>query len=111
MNFNTRCRIEYKAVTQDSNGNDVTAWTLLGVRWCDTQDALPSRSEAVKNGLVVSMNQTRFRLRYCTDVDTTMRVTIMRESAVIYNLISGPAVSKDKTYIEFMLERVSVDNG
>jgi head-tail adaptor len=110
--LNTRCRIEYKSVTQDANyGTDVVTWMLLAVRWCNVQDALPSRSESVRQGLTVALNQTRLRLRYCTDIDSSMRVVINRPDQTIYQIVSGPAILGDKDGVEFMLEKVSSDNG
>ena len=58
--LNTRCRIERKVVSQDADyGTEVIAWALLGVAWCNVQDELPSKSEAVKNGLAIATNRTR----------------------------------------------------
>lgn len=106
--LNTRCRIEYKSVTQDAiYGTDVVTWTLLGPRWSSLQDALPSRAEKVSQGQEVSVNPTRLRLRYCTDIDSSMRVIVNRPEPIVYQIISGPAILGDKDGVEFMIERVS----
>lgn len=100
-----RCTIEYKSVTQDPNyGTDLVVWTELATRWGNVQDVLPSRSESVQNGLEVSRNQTRLRMLYWTDIDSSMRVVI---NGIGYQIISGPAVIGDKDGIEMMIERVS----
>ncbi len=106
--LNTRARIETKSVTQDANyGTEVITWGLLAVRWVGIQDVLPSRSEKVLDGLVVSANQSRLRMRYCTDVNSSMRIVINRPEPTIYNIISGPAILGDKDGVEFMIEKVS----
>lgn len=108
--LNYRCRIERRATTLEASyGTDVVEWKLLRNAWCNVQDTLPSRAEDVAQGMVVSKNQVRLRLRYCTDIDSTMRIIINRPDAVIYQIISGPAVLGDKFGVEFMLERVSTE--
>lgn len=100
-----RVRIEYELITQDPDfGTDVVVWAELGTRWGNVQDVLPSRSESVQDGLEVSRNQTRLRMLYWTDIDSSMRVKI---NDVAYQIISGPAVIGDKDGIELMLEKVS----
>ena len=106
--LNTRCRIECKSITQDPlYGTDIVTWELLGVRWCHLQDVLPSRSESVVDGLAVANNQTRCRMNYCTDIDSSMRVVVNRPTRTEYQIISGPAILGDKFRIELMLEKVS----
>jgi len=110
--LNERCRIERKQATQDANyGTEIVTWVLLAERWCNVQDVLPSRSESVKQGLEVAHNKTRLRLRYCTDVDSSMRVILYRPAADIYEIIAGPAVIGNKDGIEMMLERLSSSSG
>lgn len=112
--LNDRCRIEYKVVTPDPTyGTDVITWTPLRNRdgstqqHCDLQDVLPSRSERVADNLEVSQNPTRWRTRYRTDVDSSMRIVVNRPAPTIYQIISGPAILGDKDGIECMLEKVS----
>jgi head-tail adaptor len=111
--LNSRCRIEYRSTTQDPiYKTDVVTWTpipIAPVRWCNLQDVLPSRSEAVSHDIEVSRSTTRLRLRYCTDLDSTMRIIVNRPQPVIYQIISGPAIIGDKDGVEFMIERVSTE--
>lgn len=109
--LNTRCSIEQQVQTIDSTyGSTVTSWSLLGVRWCNLQDVMPSRSEQVKAGLTVDAKRARLRLRYCTDITTDMRVIIHRPGREVYQIISPPAVLGDKDGIEVVIERVSTDD-
>lgn len=105
VNLNKRCRIEQKTTTTDDDyGTEVITWALLAVCWCESQDVLPSRSESVKNGLAVAANQTRIRLRYRTDIDSSMRLNI---DGTTYQIIAGPAELGKHQYIELMVEKYS----
>lgn len=106
--LDTRVAIEYKAVTQDASyGTEVVTWTTLATVWGNVQDELPSKSEAVKNGLVIATKRARVRLRYRTDIDSSMRLIINRPTAETYQIIGGPAVLGNKEGIELLVERYS----
>lgn len=106
--LDTRCRIEQKVVAKENDyGSEVVTWALLAVVWCNLQDELPSRSEAVKSGLVVSAQRTRVRLRYRNDVDSSMRLVIHRPGAQVYQIVSGPAILGNKEGLEIWAERYS----
>ena len=105
VNLNKRCRIEQKTTTTDEDyGTEVITWSLLTVCWCEVLDVLPSKSESVKNGLAVAANQARIRLRYRTDIDSSMRMNI---NGITYQIIAGPATIKGGQYIELMAEKYS----
>lgn len=112
--------IEYKSVTEDPTfGTEIITWLplvrdgvgspIIGVRfWAEVQDALPSRSEAVTQGLAVARNQTRLRMRWRNDVDSSMRVIVHGDSDVTYAIVGGPAeIGGRKEQIEMVLERYS----
>lgn len=106
--LDTRSRIEQKIVTQDPDfGTEIVNWARLAVVWANVQDVLPSRSESVTQGLAIAKNPTRYRIRYRSDVDSSMRVIIWRPGPVTYQIVGGPAELGDKEYCEFMLERFS----
>lgn len=106
--LNTRCRVEQKSVTIDPDyGTEVVAWVLLSVVWCNLQDELPSRSEAVKNGLAVATQRTRVRMRFRGDLDSSMRLVILRPTAQTYQIVAGPAELGNKDGIEMFCERYS----
>lgn len=106
--LNRRATVERRSVTRDPDyGTDVVTWVTQATVWCEVQDILPSRSEAVKQGLAVAQNQTRIRMRYRTDIDSSMRITLSRPGAVVYQIISGPAEIGNKELIEFIVERSS----
>lgn len=115
------CEVSFwrKTVTQDATyGTDVVAWVPLvaqagspsiPVRWpAEVQDALPSRDEALQQGVVIGRQRSRLRMRYRNDIDGGMRVTVHRDSDVDYMLISEPAqIMGRKSAIEMAIERYS----
>lgn len=76
--------------------------------WAQIQDALPSKSESVTQGLAVARNQSRLRMRYRNDITSDMRVTVHRDTSVVYQIVGGPAlIGGRKERIEMVLERLS----
>lgn len=106
--LNRRCRIEYKTVSPDPHfGTDIITWVALTTLWCELQDILPSRSESVKNGLEIATQQTRVRMRYRADVNSSMRLVLLSPVEAIYQIISGPAIIGNKEGIELVVEKYS----
>jgi head-tail adaptor len=80
--------------------------------WAERQDVMPSRSEAVTQGLQVARNQTRIRLRWRDDIDSSMRITVHGETDTLFQIIGGPAeIGGRKAYMELMCERYSTAGG
>lgn len=72
------------------------------------QDALPSRAESVTLGLSVARNQSTLRMRWRGDVTSAMRVTVHRDTSVVYQIVGGPAdIEGRKQRIEMQIEKVS----
>ena len=112
--------VEYPVKTQDATyGTNLITWyplvrdgvgsPIVGVRfWAELQDVLPSRSESITQGLAVARNLTRCRLRWRSDIDSSMRVVVHGDSDVYYSIVGGPAeIEGRKERIELMLERYS----
>lgn len=110
--------IEYKSITQDPDyGTELVSWLPLSYEpgsplvaekyAANVQDVLPSRSEAVAQGLTIGRDQTRMRIRWRDDVTSAMRVTLHGDASdQIFEIVSGPAdFDGRKTQIEFMCER------
>ena len=111
--------VEQKQVVQDANyGSQVVTWVPLAVLpgsppvaerfWAEVQDALPSRSESVMQGLAVARNQTRIRIRWRSDIDSSMRITVHGDADVVYQIVGGPAeIRGRRRMLEMMCERYS----
>ncbi len=109
--------IEREVTTQDSvTGADIVDWEPLSYMpgspavaekfWAEVQDVMPSRSESVKQGLALARNQSRVRMRWRDDVTSAMRVTVYGDSAVLYQIVGGPAeISGRKRMLEMVIER------
>ncbi len=114
-----QCTVEKKQTTVDPTyGTELVTWVPLvaeagsptvAVRfWAEVQDVLPSRSEAVTQGLAVARALTRCRLRWRADIDSSMRVTVHGDSDQIYSIVGGPAEAAGrKGMIELLLEKYS----
>ena len=73
---------------------------------------MPSRSEAMVQGLNVARALTRIRLRWRDDIDQTMRVIVHRDAGAdhVFKIVGGPAeIGGRKAYIELLCERFSTD--
>ena len=111
--------VERQQVVQDANyGSQVVTWVPLAVLpgsppvaerfWAEVQDALPSRSESVMQGLAVARNQTRVRIRWRNDIDSSMRITVHGDADVIYQIVGGPAeIRGRRRMLEMMCEKYS----
>ena len=108
--LNRRCLIEKRSVTQDAQfGSEVITWVKVAEVWCEVRDVLPSRStEKPVLSLKVETQKTRIRMRWRTDLNTTMRLTINRPPLSIYQIIGGPAEIGNREYIEYIAEEFSV---
>ena len=104
-----RVRIETKSISQDPDyGTEIVTWVALATVWANVQDAMPSKAEGVVQGLAVAINQTRVRMRWRADVDSSMRMVIYRPGPITYQIVGGPAeVGGRREYCEFMVERLS----
>lgn len=106
--LNKRCRPEYKTATQDATyGTEVIVWAALAERWCTLVDDKPSQSESVKQGLAINVNRARVQMRYCTDIDSSMRLVIMRPAETVYQIVGGPSEIGNHDGVEFAVEKVS----
>jgi SPP1 family predicted phage head-tail adaptor len=108
--FDCQVTIEKRSTTQDAKyGTPVVTWVPLVTRaWAQVEDEQPSRSEAVRAGVAMATNRTTLRMRYRNDIDSTMRVWVYRDTAVLYQIVAGPAqVGGRKQMIEMVLERYS----
>lgn len=106
--LDTRVTFQRKSATVDADsGRDIVTWVDVATVWAQVQDVLPSRSEAVRQGLEVAKNQTRIRTRYRSDIDSAMRVVVQRREDVTYQIVGGPAELGRREGLEIVCERYS----
>lgn len=115
-NLDCRIVIEYPVAAVDATyGTETITWAPLVAAgsplaavplWAQWQDTLPSRSESVQNGLAMSRNQARIRMRYRADLTSAMRVTDYR-TGVVYQIVGGPATIGRNQWSEIVVERYS----
>lgn len=104
--------VMYKVTTQDPVfGTEVVTWAVLGGEpmWAEWNDILPSRSEGLQGGtIVIARNQARVRLRYRSDIDSSMRVIRHLDGEdVVHDIIGGPSMIGRKEWLEIVCERSS----
>lgn len=102
-----RCTIEVPTVTQGDYGEPINSWALLATVWCNVQDDLPSKSEAVQQGLVIAKNRARIRFRYLATVTSACRITIRGATDRTFNIVGGPAELGNHQYHEVYCETAS----
>lgn len=113
-----RVTIKYKSVTQDPTyGTNVVTWLSLITQgspaedvklWANVADVPPSRSESVKMGLEMARNQSKITIRYRTDIDSSMKITVHYDNVdVDYQIVGGPAMIGRKDWLEMVCEKYS----
>jgi SPP1 family predicted phage head-tail adaptor len=108
--LDTKVTIERKTAAVDPDyGTPIEAWVPVATRiWANVQDVLPSRAEKVTNGLQVSSQQARLRIRKQHQVTPDMRATLHGRGDMVMQIIAGPALLDDRMHNEFMIEAYSV---
>ena len=102
VQLDRRITIEQRAIAKNATtGAPTTTWSLLATVWAERRPVMPSRSEAVAQGLEQARNQVRYRIRYRAGVDSTMRI---RDAGEILEIVGGPAELGRREYLEFMAE-------
>lgn len=112
--LNRQITIQKQVTRQEQQfGTDVVDWESITLNeriWAEVQDVLPSRSETVRQGLAVARNQTRVRIRYRTDVDSTMRVIIHGPKDRTCQIVGGPAeIAGRQAMLEMVVEESTTD--
>jgi len=110
--------IEKKSVTADPDyGTELVSWTPLALEGsppvaqrfaAEIVDTMPSRSEAVQQGLSVARDQTRIRIRWRPDVNSAMRIIVHGDTDIVYQIVGGPAeIRGRRVMLEMVCERYS----
>lgn len=68
-----RVVIENYATSTDDWGHPVRTWSTLASVWAQKKDV--QAIERTEQAQIVALTYTQFRIRYRSDVDTTMRIS------------------------------------
>lgn len=104
--FNKRIRFERNGGRDPDYGTE-TGWVPVCDRWAEVQDVMPSRSEAVANGLRLATDATRIRMRYRDDITADMRIVELTGRKRTLQIVGGPASIADGREIEILAEAYS----
>lgn len=103
-----RITIERPGMIEGEYGPQPGGWVSVAARVpAQVQDALPSRSETVQDGLAVATRPARLRMRYLHGVTSAMRVTLHGDTDVIYQIVGGPAEIGRRQWLEMTIEQYS----
>lgn len=106
---NRRITIEFPVQDEEGAfGPKVGRWEPLTTCFAEVQDVMPSRSESVRMGLQLARNQTRIRIRWRGDIDSTMRIVLHGDTDTVLQIVGGPAeIGGRKKQLEMVCERYS----
>lgn len=99
--LNRRVRIERPVADTRLDGAGSGTWVLVKEVWAEVQDNLPSRGEKLADGVNVSARPARVRMRFRSDVTSSMRFVLGDR---VMQIISGPAELGYREGLEFMVE-------
>jgi SPP1 family predicted phage head-tail adaptor len=102
--LNKRVRIERPVPDTSIDGAGSGSWAPVATLWAAVQDALPSRAERLADGINLAARPARVRMRYRTDIDSSMRFIIDGRTMQV---IAGPAELGRREGLEFMVEEYS----
>jgi len=116
--YDTQATFEVKSVTLDPvYGTEIVSWVPLVAQpgsptiaerfWVRALDVLQGRAEALKMDVTLSSGRVTLRMRYRSDITAAMRVTLHRDTDVIYQIITEPAMIGRKEELEIQLEKFS----
>lgn len=83
-------------------------WTTFAARIpAQVQDALPSKSESVQQGLRIATRPARIRIRYRAGITSDMRIIVHGATDRTMQITAGPAEIGRREWLEFMAEEFS----
>ena len=92
----------------DGYGPQPHGWVPFAVRVpVQVQDSLPSKSEAVQEGLAVATRRARLRMRYLRGITSDMRITLHGDIDEFFQIVGGPAKIGRREWLEMTIEQYS----
>lgn len=108
-----RLRFERPLADKSFRGAGSGNWIRVCECWGEVQDALPSRSEQLGEGIAVTSRPARVRVSFRADLSSEMRILIGRTSRKndgtpqwqtdrVLQIVSGPAEIGRRDQLEFI---------
>lgn len=106
--LNRQITIQHKTgVTRDPVYNTlVEKWDELATVWAEVQDMLPSRAERIADGINIARRPARIRMRFRTDIDSTMRISLDGREM---RIVAGPVELGRREGLELIAEGLSTE--
>ncbi len=73
----------------------------------EVSEVMPSKGEAVADGVSMSLRPARVRIRYVDDVAAHMRIIRIDRGDMVMEIVTQPAELGNKERIEFMAQEYS----
>lgn len=97
--------IRKKVITKSPQGAAKTTYAWVAQRiHANVQDMLPSRGEAVPDGIQIARRPARIRTRYRTDISSDMEVIVHSQGDRAMKIMTMPAELGRKDGLEFVAE-------
>ncbi|HKY80268.1 MAG TPA: phage head closure protein [Sphingobium sp.] len=107
LRLNRRVTILQREEGRDPTYNTPTGeWVPLATVWAEVTDMLPSRGERIVEGVDIARRPARVRMRYRTDVDMTMRLTVDGRAM---RIVAGPVELGRRDGIELLCEGLTTE--
>lgn len=81
-------------------------WSDLATVWAEVQDMLPSRAERIADGINIARRPARIRMRFRTDIDSTMRIDLDGRQM---RIVAGPIELGRREGLEMIAEELSTE--
>ena len=106
--LNRKITIERPTTIPGDFGPQPGAWEPVASRiWAEVQDAMPSRTEAARNGLRIAAQQARIRIRNRAGITSDMRIVLHGPTDKVYQIVGGPAEIHGRVLLEMLCEAYS----
>lgn len=107
-----RITIERPGTVTGAYGPQPGGWVPVAARVpAQVLDTLPSKGEAVKEGLAQATRPARLRMRYMRGITSDMRVILHGETDQVFQIVGGPAELGRRQWLEMTIEQYSTQGG
>lgn len=107
LEFNRRIRIEKPGARDPLYGKATGAWELVVEVWAKVEDAKPSKSDTVRNGLALAVDSATVWIRNRKGLASNMRIVELSGRQRVLSITGGPAEINGGRDLEFTVERFS----